>query len=133
MNRDGKIARFLALVEKGGSGCWIWRGGQVKGYPRYSYGLGHRYSYELFVGPIPDGLELDHLCRIPLCVNPAHLEPVTRAENQRRRSAAQTSCLRGHPFDEANTYYRNGNRRRCRICRNASSANCKKRRKLVAA
>lgn len=70
-------------------GCWLWKRSTTKGYGRISV-LGrprgvHRVSYEVFVGPIPDGLEIDHLCRRRSCCNPAHLEPVTHRENQRRR------------------------------------------------
>jgi hypothetical protein len=66
----------------------------------------HRVAFELHVGPIPDGLHIDHLCRVRLCVNPAHLEPVTAAENTRRQLAAighpnsrKTHCPRGHPYN----------------------------------
>lgn len=83
------------------SGCWIWqpRAG-THGYGQMTRrisrkqvtSLAHRVSYEVFVGPIPDGLEIDHLCVTPKCVNPAHLEPVTRAENIRRRDARKAAA-----------------------------------------
>lgn len=83
----------------------------------------HRAVYETFVGDIPDGMVLDHLCRTPSCVNPDHLEPVPQGENLRRAStstpsknAAKTHCKNGHPFDEANTAYRYGGWRVCRQC-----------------
>jgi hypothetical protein len=90
-------------------------------------------AYELVVGPIPDGLTIDHVkargCRHRHCVNPAHLEPVTQAENNRRkdeqepltatRKRAQTHCHRGHPFDAANTIVRENGTRQCRACHNA--------------
>lgn len=75
--------------------CWLWRGRLNKGgYGEFGTKVGgsflaHRASYHLLVGPIPDGLTLDHLCRVPACVNPAHLEPVTLAENARRAAAAR--------------------------------------------
>lgn len=70
------------------AGCWLWMGCCSNGYGHMRRQkrcvLAHRFSYELHKGPIPEGLELDHLCRIPSCVNPDHLEPVTSAENTRR-------------------------------------------------
>ena len=90
----------------------------VEGQSTYA----HRVSYLALVGPIPGDLVIDHLCRNPKCVNPAHLEPVTRAENQRRDWEARgvykyaTHCKNGHEFTEANTI-RNGNERTCRTCR----------------
>lgn len=104
-------------------GCWNWVGYAQRGYGvfekriagiRYR-GRAHRVVYELLVGPIPEGLTIDHLCRNTLCVNPDHLEPVTGAENVRRANAFRTHCIRGHEFTEENTYYRNGGRR-CRPC-----------------
>ncbi|MDQ1426633.1 MAG: hypothetical protein QOK39_109 [Acidimicrobiaceae bacterium] len=88
----------------------------------------HRWSYEQLVGPIPDGLVLDHLCRVTACVNPAHLEPVTLAENFRRcdndpgrAQRSKTHCPRHHPYDEGNTYFYVSKRtgrvaRTCRTC-----------------
>ena len=80
--------RFEAKIERTDT-CWIWRGTILKiGYGSCSYRhratYAHRIAYEIYVGPIPRGLELDHLCRVTRCVNPAHLEPVTHAENMRR-------------------------------------------------
>lgn len=85
--------RLAAAVEQQADGCWIWKWRPGKnGYGRISINnkshYAHRASYEFHVGPIPDGLTLDHLCRVRTCVNPAHLEPVTRAENTRRELAA---------------------------------------------
>lgn len=118
--------------------CWLWTGAKVRGYGNFWIGgvewsYAYRFAYELLVGPIPDGLEPDHLCRVPACVKavaneqgPAHLEPVTHRENglrgltiQRRkeRAAAQTHCKRGHLFDEANTYIKGDGARACRACR----------------
>lgn len=109
------------------AGCWIW---QCR-VDRHGYGkiginrtskLAHRVSYETFVGPIPEGLQLDHLCRVRACVNPAHLEPVTHRENGRRgtgfaaRCARKTHCPRGHAYDEANTRISPQGSRICRAC-----------------
>jgi hypothetical protein len=113
------------------SPCWIWTGSRNRG----GYGhIGinrvpartHRVAYELLRGPIPDGLQLDHLCRNRACLNPAHLEPVTNWENQlrgdtsRAANAAKTHCGRGHEFDLLNTYFDPLGKRVCRICRRAA-------------
>ena len=110
------------------NGCWDWAGALNKdgyGNTRYrgkSY-VASRAAYEGFVGPIPEGLTIDHLCRNRKCVNPSHLEPVTFDENQRRRRglvkrALVSHCKRGHEYSEANSYYHRG-RRFCRACHKA--------------
>ena len=126
--------RFLRNVAKGArpAGCWMWTGRQIKGYGQYGSRLAHRVAYLLLVGPIPDGLEIDHTCRRPLCVNPAHLEPVTRAENQRRRSEAQTHCKHGHEFTPENTYRMRHGGRKCRACGAAEARRYRARRAAVA-
>lgn len=98
--------------------CWEWSG-QIDrdGYGRRSGHLAHRLVFEATRGPIPAGLQLDHLCRNRRCVNPDHLEAVTNAENQRRGVAARPTCLWGHVFDAGNTYFRkSGGLRQCRTC-----------------
>lgn len=113
----------LGISYRGEAACWLWCAALTRdGYGRIRTNrqdlLVHRVVYELLVGPIPDGLELDHLCRNRACCNPAHLEPVTHAENKRRAAAAATPrshCPYGHALDEVNTYAQGG-RRRCREC-----------------
>jgi hypothetical protein len=120
--------RFWAKVDKSGD-CWQWTAAKCsRGYGAFGVDRkprrAHRVAYELVVGPIPDGLELDHLCRNPSCVNPEHLEPVTHRENMRRGTgvfgvnARKTHCNSGHLYDEANTIWEPNGSRRCRMCKN---------------
>lgn len=118
------------------SGCWLWIGcATPHGYGRIGTGghtteYAHRLAYLTLIGPIPDGLELDHKCSVRCCANPAHLEPVTHAENNRRSTAgavngarqrAVTHCPRGHKYTEANTRVSKG-KRHCRECRRPEAA-----------
>lgn len=101
--------------------CWEWEGARDRlGYGRVSaktYGgpMAHKVIYEVLVGPVPNGLELDHLCSNPPCYNPAHLEPVTHAENVRRAARRITHCPQGHKYTDENTKIRRG-KRECRVC-----------------
>ena len=125
--------RFWKYVNKTDI-CWLWTGNiSPNGYGRTSIEgrtkYAHRVAYELLVGPVPEGLDLDHLCRNTRCVNPDHLEPVTHAENMRRgngasgRNARKTHCKHGHPFDEDNTMF---NCRGDRVCRVCNALRCKR-------
>lgn len=106
--------------------CIRWTGKfYATGYGRVGYKMAHRLVYEKEVGPIPDGLQIDHLCRNRWCVNSEHLEPVTIKENVLRGEGfaainkRKTHCNSGHEFTVANTYIRKDRpqRRECRICR----------------
>lgn len=125
--------RFAAKVDKSGE-CWQWTGAtQAGGYGRFMVSsspmtliLAHRFAYEQEHGFIAGDLTIDHLCRNTSCVNPAHLEPVTREENALRgsRNAAKTHCDQGHEFTEANTYVAPSRPhvRACRACRKAAQS-----------
>lgn len=113
----------LARFEVTPPGCWEWTGWRNSagyGYLRFEGRdqPAHRVMWIATVGPIPDGLELDHLCTNPACVNPDHLEPVTHSENQRRIAERQTSCRKaGHDWtDPRNVRTRPNGRRYCAEC-----------------
>lgn len=121
--------RLEAGTRRNDSGCWIWQ----RTHDRDGYGVikvnrrtlqfVHRVSYELHTGPIPDGLQLDHLCRVRDCLNPSHLEPVTSLTNTMRSPIApaainsrKTRCNNGHPLAGVNLYTAPDNSRQCRTC-----------------
>ena len=119
--------RFWSKVAIGAPDeCWPWLGYiQPNGYARFRLNgrmvAAHRVAYELLLGPIPEGLHIDHLCRVRHCENPYHMEPVTQGVNTLRGyglfaiNARKTHCVRGHPFDETNTFISQGGRQ-CRQC-----------------
>lgn len=127
------VDRFLEKVLYLDNGCHEWTAYVgVNGYGRFYLegkgALAHRWSYEHFIGPIPTGLVIDHLCRNTKCVNPKHLEPVTASENVRRglgpaaaadRMLRVTHCPQGHPYTDANTY-RDSRGRACWTCKRAN-------------
>lgn len=119
------LDRFFAKVDAEGD-CWEWTANKDKdGYGKFRDGdkhyRAHRFVYEQMVGPIPDGLVIDHLCKNTSCVNPDHIEPVTWAENLHRGASIQAkharrrTCPRGHEYDATQG---NGKYRKCRTCVN---------------
>jgi hypothetical protein len=118
--------RALAKVELDDAGCWMFTGcrckkgyGRISAVPRRML-IAHRVVYEAFLGPIPDGLTIDHLCHNKGCVNPGHLEPVTQAENKRRWGLTVTHCRHGHEFTDDNidqAWLRLKGWRRCVTCK----------------
>ena len=134
-----RVAAFWAKVDKNGpipeyaphlGRCWLWMASRLpKGYGRFGDGErmvnAHRWAYEQVHGPIPIGLQIDHLCRVRPCVRTSHLETVTNAENIRRGEAginhrSKTHCSHGHSYDEANTYVKPSGKRECRECHRTS-------------
>lgn len=125
--KTAPIIRFDKYwIPEPNSGCWIWIGGIASnGYGSFYDGermdSAHAFSYRYHVGPVQAGLDLDHLCRVRCCVNPDHLEPVTRQVNAARglcghHMKGKTSCKRGHAFDDVNTYFNSNGTRECRTC-----------------
>lgn len=119
-----QIERLMAKVEKTDAGCWLFTGAlSPAGYGVVSAGrrsesgerLAHRVAYINFVGPIPEGMEIDHVCSVRNCTRPDHLQVVSHRENVQRTNErgravfwnkAKTHCPKGHPYDEANTFWR---------------------------
>ena len=137
-----KIWKLIEIT----SSCWLWKGSKsYNGYGQLGYNNkrfeAHRFVYELLEGKIPEGLELDHLCKIRNCVNPAHLQFVTHKENIYRGNgvtainARKTHCIRGHEFTLENTTYytRKGGHqeRKCKSCKRINSYEERQRNKKV--
>lgn len=113
--------RFWTKVDRTQT-CWLWTGavndsgyGVILGPDSKHLVYAHRVAYEKLVGPVPEDKQLDHLCRVRRCVNPAHVEPVTHLENIQRGTRARTHCRRGHEYNPTNTYYYPSGRQ-CKLC-----------------
>lgn len=127
MTRPTWQQRLWAKVATDANGCWIWTaainhngyglflGPRDQGMPAFN--AAHRWAFVAAVGPIPEGMTLDHLCYVRACVNPAHLEPVTIEENIRRATSRRTGCKRGHAYTPENTYVGSDGYRKCRRCK----------------
>jgi hypothetical protein len=127
--QDQLPKRFIDKVEvESGTGCWLWLASLAPGgYGRIANGgrgagwsVAHRFAWSRLRGMIPEGLDLDHLCRTPRCANPFHCEVVTRSENIRRGRASNAAglCRRGlHPWVSENMLVEPGNVKRCKACR----------------
>ena len=125
------VANFWTYVDKTDT-CWLWtRGKETGGYGQYTTGRkrglerrAHRFAWQVLVGEIPAGYEIDHKCGIRACVNPEHLQVVEPGFNRkqglkvaRANQKAKTHCKRGHEFTDDNTYVMRDGGRQCKICR----------------
>lgn len=141
VNKDGPIPEFAPHLGQ----CWDWTSNTVpNGYGQFgvrqSMRLAHRVAYELMIGEVPEGLELDHLCRRRICVRPSHLEAVTHLENMIRGMSPWAvarrngTCLNGHDRTPENTYVYQGKTREyvcCRICRRLAKARYRARQSVT--
>lgn len=128
MKKIDQVAAFNSGYEiDTTSSCWVWQGKlNNRGYPMISNKYAHRIGYELLVGSIPLGHEVDHLCFNPKCVNPQHLEAVTPLVNMRRAFARITHCPKGHEYTDANVFWKKTGKYLARNCRECNRLRCSK-------
>jgi hypothetical protein len=133
------VRRFWSYLDRSGE-CWLWTGALgTSGYGQFWVDghntIAHRTSYKFFVGEIPDGHQVDHLCGVRRCVNPDHLESVTPRVNTLRSNGHAATvvrtnrCKRGHEFTPENTYWIRSDSRGCRTCRAAATRRWRNRQK----
>lgn len=139
VNKNGPVPDFNPELGP----CWLWTGNvEDQGYGVFHIGGGktvkaYRLVYEMTVGEISEGLQPDHLCRVRACVNPSHLEPVTKKENVLRGigptaiNAQKTYCIHGHPFEGDNLIIRSNGNRDCRTCATAAKIRYQEKRKVL--
>lgn len=137
-----RLRRFMSKVAFLDS-CWMWTGARDRrGYGTFVVSTGlrrsaYRWLYETLIGDVPEGKELDHLCRQPSCVRPDHLEPVTHLENVRRGNAgghaqrARTHCPKGHPYSGDNLHIRPDGGRACNECSRIHSREYQRKRRAA--
>lgn len=137
------MGRFAAKTRRDENGCLVWTGATTSnGYGKIwiagKWMRAHRFSYQAFIGEVPEGLELDHLCRNRRCCDPLHVEPVTHQENLRRgarpgrklgkRLSPTSSCAQGHARIDENMYVSKNGKRRCWICKRQAAREWKAQR-----
>ncbi|GHB55478.1 hypothetical protein GCM10010331_49130 [Streptomyces xanthochromogenes] len=143
---NATVMRFWSKVDVGDvDACWLWKPlGSTNGYGQFSSRgktyLAHRLAYELSQSPIPPGMTIDHLCRVRNCVNPAHLDCVTKAENLRRAKSWEngaefqrnkTHCVAGHPYSGDNLRICKSGKRACRTCERRYTAEWRARQRIL--
>src|SRR6266536_2073639 len=134
---------FISRIRIQDDGCWLWIGYLDRnGYGRitdagHGSDRAHIFSYELLVGAVPEGLQLDHTCRVRNCVNPSHLDPVTSRVNTLRgdtltaKNALVKICRRGHPYNHENTYTDSRGSRHCRRCQAIAQEAYRRRKQAI--
>lgn len=126
------------FIPEPNTGCWIWFGATMSnGYGRFDQLLAHRFAYVQFKGEIPENCEVDHRCYMRACVNPDHLQAISRVENIRRQRSwgkglqHKTVCPQGHPYSGENLYLHPNGIQSCRTCRREADRRFKQRNRII--